>query len=427
MRHPPLTSATVNEQFLLARGPCMIDWDGGSTEGRGDIILDLRARGPVLLEAEVNHPLQVGDSPRLLFTDIDFEAGCIVKRQTVPEPMASQEGVVEAILPEGGFDRGGDAANVGFHLANFILEPQSLSSDLTIQVDDWQVTIERAITGGSDLEDGLRNGTGHRYGITHHGRLEKTDGRPITKDEALDFLDCLAAFLSFIRGYRCGPLLPWGCDYDGLLLWQELLGTGVESWKNVPRWTKAVDDGTWSAAFSSFYDLVKDHEEYLGRLVSMYCTANYTSRLETALIISQATLEGMAAEILVDQVVNQDDFKKLTAQGKMELLLSHFGIPSKIPAALRAQQDIGEWVEGQMDNLSEVSSGPESVTRLRNAILHIDKKKLSGDLAALEIGSQIEILSLALQYVELALLAWMDYEGQFWDRVEGGVKPVPWA
>lgn len=425
--YPPLISDRVNEEFILVSGPCELHEDGGSTEGWGQIALDLRDGSRVLLEAEVDYPLPIEESVRCVFTDIDLEATCKIKRWNTLSSSDPSRGGVEAILQEGSFDRGGDIGHAGFHLVNFILGPHSLSSDVTLEVEDWRVEIERAVDSSPDLVDELRKGTGSRYGITHQGRIEKTSGMPMAKGEVDDFVELLYSYLSFARGYRCGPLLPWGCHYDGDLLWQDLTGTIVESWKNRSRWTKQVDNDDWSATFPSFYNLFQDHEEFLRRIINMYCRANYTSSLDIALIVSQAALEGISSEVLSNKVVNEDDFGGLTAQGKIELLLNHFSIPSDMPDARITHETLGEWVQGKFDDLSSVSSGPEAITRLRNAILHLDKEKLSRDLSVLDIECQYELLKLALHYVELVLLAWMDYEGPFWDRVEECTRTVPWT
>lgn len=104
-------------------------------------------------------------------------------------------------------------------------------------------------------------------------------------------------------------------------------------------------------------------------------------------------------------------------------MLDRFGIPSQIQGQKLSWLALQE--HGQHP---ELRTGPIALSSARNAIVHPNWRT---DRKAAE-EAVMEARVLALWYLELSLLAWLNYTGEHqWrlrrDQVTGEVEPVPWV
>ena len=100
---------------------------------------------------------------------------------------------------------------------------------------------------------------------------------------------------------------------------------------------------------------------------------------EGAIAFSQIPLEMLASTIFVDEdsILDEDDFDKLTAWNKLQLLLHECGIPSEVPSVLgtllKVAKDDGK-PKGEKKADLKPRSGPKIATEIRNTIIHPSKK-----------------------------------------------------
>ncbi|NJK30432.1 MAG: hypothetical protein HC790_06060 [Acaryochloridaceae cyanobacterium CSU_3_4] len=196
-----------------------------------------------------------------------------------------------------------------------------------------------------------------------------------------------------------------------------------------------------SEAFPGFLQLWREWSDLANIVLNGYLESNADGRFtEHSIVLTQVALEMIAWTLLVEKesVISKDGFDKLPASDKLRLLLSKLGIPIEIPPNCYdcqppySQRD----ASSLLPNLSQVAKssqynwvdGPHALTELRNGIVH--PKKLQKVLAT-NHEARFEARWLGLWYLELVLLALMNYQGCYANRLifprhEGTYDKVPW-
>ena len=106
----------------------------------------------------------------------------------------------------------------------------------------------------------------------------------------------------------------------------------------------------------------------------------------------------------------------------MKLLLSSCSIPIIPPSDLDAFSKVAK---------AENWQGPDGLVTVRNAIVHLNKKKREQS-GKKQLDGKIlyESYTLICWYIELVLLRQLGYEGQYSKRLKhrivGQTEPVPW-
>jgi hypothetical protein len=191
---------------------------------------------------------------------------------------------------------GQNLAYVLFHVVNFhdfIGRPPSVltndSSSLCIErvvleEQEWKITLDQLETTQDTIK--LLNAQGG-FGITHVGKLEKLDGQSFSGNEAKEFLDIFANFLSFARGFSVPLILLVGYDVEGNQIWQHWDSSGGNSWKNVNSWCPTQDGGKLAEVFPGFLCWWRDWEESEKLAIYWYLEANYNPLIEQKIILVQ--------------------------------------------------------------------------------------------------------------------------------------------
>jgi hypothetical protein len=238
-------------------------------------------------------------------------------------------------------------------------------------------------------------------------------------------LDVLRLFFGFLRGAWSGPVFPQGFT-EHQKSWEQFAAWKVSEAREVSTWFPQRNPLDLNRLFAGFVERHSDPawQSPLRTALSWYIEANSSgTEHETRLVLGQVALELLAWVELVEtrQIHSRSDFKRLSAAGRVRSLLHQLHIPCAIPS---------HFVELQSLQEGDAFDGPGVVVRQRNALVHAGEKKP----ATIKTVSGVQWWQagqLALQYVELSLLALCGYQGKYARRCWRGSKGededfVPW-
>lgn len=320
---------------------------------------------------------------------------------------------------------------LGFNIANFhdyiggVVQNSSYSwtGRLSLTTNTWIVTIDSLEPVlRKRLLKSLKDDGG--YAITHTANLEKVGGEPFAPEEALEILEGLSYFLSFIRGMWIGPLLSVGFDLQKNCVWEQWNFYKISPYKEVMSWFPTHERGQdLSKLFSCFMDRWSELEwrDPLKILVHWYVESNLQAgAIEGSMIMTQA-----AFELLFDLLLNQSS-ARVKADEKLKRLLEYASLPtnlSDIPCDIDTLKGLREFAA------IENKDAPKVITEVRNRITHPVRKR--DELAIVHpLALRREVWRLGLWYLELFLLYWLGYEGRYNNRMKfnwgGDYDESPW-
>ena len=320
-----------------------------------------------------------------------------------------------------------------FFLVNDVQQPQvgGKKGRLILKRNGWQIDIDcRSDFGSSVIQIEHTKG----YALTHNCSIRREDNAQFTFTDALDVLEAVKLFASFIRGGLVGIALPVGYK-DNLSIFEEWSVTATDpghhndQYDVFPGWYVYYDDpmvnrdtaawlpGLFGQFSMKWWNSDTKIENFwrkaLQGIIYSYLDAERFD--ESRSIVPACTaLETLSWAILVimEKWLNQEGYDKLTAGDQLRLLLRWVGISTDIPASL---PKLAQQAGGQSD-------GPQMVTWVRNRVVHPDRRGQLTD------GIAEEARTLAMWYVELTLLKLLGYDGYFRDRLDGRrIKRMPWA
>jgi hypothetical protein len=283
---------------------------------------------------------------------------------------------------------------------------------VVLNAGGWRVTLD-AVRDARQLEKQVEAAGG--YAITHTGRAERLGATPFDRAMAHDLLDRLHFFLSFLQGARTGPILPVGYDESGTEVWRVWSSPRIGSWRTTDGWFAHGNGQNLSELFEGFTKRWRNERKrpFLKAAVHWYTEANRNSGgLEGALILAQAALELMSSVAAAPPG---------RAAERIRFLLGWLKVSPALPphcGALNEAQTVWKYVDG-----------PQAIATLRNGLTHVfGYRKLEHSPTLL----MFEAHTLALWYLELALLRWFEYSGTygnrlFWERGAWESEQVPWS
>jgi hypothetical protein len=259
------------------------------------------------------------------------------------------------------------------------------------------------------------------------GVVTRSSDEPFTASAANDLLNCLHFFLSFARGFRCGPFVVEGLGKRGRPVWTQwsshLLAT---DWRGVSSWFPVQDAGVASTAFTGFRDLWCEAvwQNPLRHMIHWYVAANTsTAAIEGSLILAHTALEELAwVHLVVRGKQPPNPFDKKRSGQRIAALLSSLSIDPSLPSS--RVPDLAAWGIAR-----GIDTGPWAISEVRNRLVH---PKGRADLMRASPRVRIQATNLALWYIEVSLLALCRYSGQYVDRLHAGptifeaTSPVPW-
>jgi hypothetical protein len=298
---------------------------------------------------------------------------------------------------------------IEFVIPNFL----SLTAPVSVTFDGWKVEL----VNGMSREDFRRLRREGGFALTTKGVLSRSSGGRFSAASAARVFDALLSFLAFVRGAWCRPSILTGLDTSGRAVWHEWAATRISPWEPRSAWFPLEGQDRALNLLEAWWTLWQDPywREVLERTSYYYVDANRPIA-DLGLITSQAALETISRAVLVVErgliSAGSFDSPSFSAFRKLRLLLSEFGISAAVPASLPGLTAYA--TAARVD-------GPESITRLRNRLIHPIKTAripMAGD-------ATFEAWRLALWYTEAVLLHRLGYVGSVWSRVESGYLAFP--
>ena len=375
--------------------------------------------------------VDVGADATLRINDVGFSAPVIVTNGPWPGVVREQiRGVLRSsatIAARPTFD------SLQFCLANF---PEYIGLPIKCETDTsrryFSGRLQFASPGFRCIVDeipevrDLRKAAGQGAGfvISHVGELKPVNGS-LNETSIQDVLEILHLFFGFLRGAWSGPVFPQGFT-NREKSWEQFAAWKISEAREVPTWLPQRSPLDLNRLFAGFVERHFDPawQSPLRTVLSWYVEANSSGTAhETRLVLGQVALELLAWVELVEtrQIHSRRDFKGLRATGRARSLLDHLHIPCDVPS---------HFVELQSLQEGEALDGPGVVVRLRNALVHSGEKNPTTIKSVSGVQSW-QAGQLALQYVELSLLALCGYQGKYARRCWRGWKGedevfVPW-
>jgi hypothetical protein len=292
-----------------------------------------------------------------------------------------------------------------------------------VVIDDgpWRIRLE-VRPDNRAIVDELKDASG--FAPTHVGRIERIDGNAFSITQARDLMDGLDLFFGLARGFWTPPLLPVGYDGD-TVVWREWLGRTSGEWESNFAWFSSWHPHALADAFPLFMQRWRDpawHDSLvLG--VSWFIEANGHGSAETSILLGQVALELFGWVILVEErgLVSRKVYRHdNNAETNVTALLSWAQIPPNIPIECTALQT---WAKGE-----GWANGPAALIGFRNKLTH--PRDRADQIFAAPPEARVELRQLVLWYVELILLRFCGYRGDYIDRHKpgkvGDVEAVPW-
>jgi hypothetical protein len=291
----------------------------------------------------------------------------------------------------------------------------------------WEIILDN-VFNCSDIIKQIEAHAG--FGITHVGMLHLLDGGTFRASEAEKILNMLYWFLSFARGSRCGPMLFVGSLYEKNT-WEPWNTPALHSWKRGTHgWIEKGSTKTTAAMKEAFQGFDRRWtDDYwrpcLQQAIHWYAEANRgAGGVEGSIALIQLALELICWACLEESSPNKatvEAFEKKGADEKIRDTLKILQIPSNIDNSTIVKQYLDK-------NITDgtLKDGPRAISYLRNAIIHPMKKKRD---KIYEADNEVKwaVKCIGLNYIALALLKIVDYNGVYLNHISWGEEQVPWA
>lgn len=179
-----------------------------------------------------------------------------------------------------------------------------------------------------------------------------------------------------------------------------------------------------------------DYQESMSILIYWYVESNQVLSPQS-LLMTQSALELFSWIAINHGIISNDQFSKNpnTAAGRLRTLLSWCSLPLDLPDDYQSSgflffDEIHEVLEKdktQGDNLKDL---PGCIVSIRNRLAHPPQKKKKQQITLYNDQAKIEATRLSLWYLELCLLHWFGYQGEYSNRLKsknsGDYEKVPW-
>lgn len=309
-------------------------------------------------------------------------------------------------------------------------------SQVVLDGDGWRITLQ-PFRDIFSLRQKSRES--QKVVLSGVGEICKADGSQFKKNEVKPILEALRIFLSFAFAEWSPPLLVVGSN--------NVAEKSCEFWGNydvshrayLRGWLDEHHDQHLTDAFPGFmarWSHENWHEPLELAVTWLIEASRQSGGTEGAIAFGQIPLEMLAWLVFVDDrtIVDDNEFDKLSAASKLQMLLAHCGIPFEVPTGLSTLTKIA--TEQQKKSGKDVT-GPQLVTKMRNTIIHPNEKNRKS-LAEWETAYSVKVGDIRWEtqqlfkwYITLVLLSLIGYSGKYANRLTprkmGAVELVPWA
>lgn len=267
------------------------------------------------------------------------------------------------------------------------------------------------------------------YGVTHNLRLSRDDERRFTSTEACEALLAVRYALTMALGRRCDVALPTGWR-DERPAWARWTAGSVDSHRDTSTW---LDSSISLVQVAELIGLLLQcwsdslRRETLRYAISYYVQAvAWPEDLGTAAAISGLSLLSFSWLMDERQGYSKTKWKELKTQGQIRALLEldQCRIDPAVPTQFAKLVAVRDRLKREDDKDCD---GLGCLIEMRNDVVHPTRVK-AGAWSPYEWS---EANSLAVHFLELALLAYVGYRGKYHPRVAsnrhtGYVEDVPW-
>jgi hypothetical protein len=342
-----------------------------------------------------------------------------------------------------------DLHSIVFHIVNFChylgevtckqteLGKSHNKGRISLVEEDWEITIDEVSSEekkSSELFDNLKESGG--CAITHIGRIKKIDNSTFNSKESVEIIGILSHFLSFARGQKVPIVLFVGYDITGKKVYEQWDGAFSQPWKSRDSWLPKQDLRELPTIFPKFVSWWKDWGQSAQIVINMYLEANNNTFTDVSIVLAHSILESMARVILVEKksIILESIYDKrgsLSPADKISLLFNELAISDSFPPSHSGLiDDLVQFVNNNIpesDRKNKSASEASIVfTKIRNDITHAKKKY------TLSSGVFFDTMSLGLWYVEMVILAILEYDGVYSNRLRrpkwaGEYDLVPWS
>jgi len=305
-------------------------------------------------------------------------------------------------------------------------------SEVVLENDGWRIALQPHRQNFDLRQDARSRRVTLLSGL---GEIRRLDGTQFNKRHVKPILEAFRVFFSFALAEWVPPLFVVGSNSVSARTWQMWTNFDVTKQWYSRGWLDERHGQHLAEALPGFCELWRKNAWRLPleQAVTWLIEASRMSGgTEGAIAFGQIPLEMLSWLVFVDDVpiLDADEFEKLSAGNKLQLLLSKCGIPLDIPPAFTALSTVANGADKKM-------SGPRIATEVRNTIIHPQKKnreKVPGWVSkhgVKEADLLWETQQLFKWYITLILLKLMNYNGSYANRLSshkfGTVEPVPWA
>jgi len=411
--------------LLVAQKNAVVTSNDGIFNGLCEVWLNLAQNPPLLIQfsAQIHRGIPDANSDSLDGIEILFDGTirpilCTVYGQRI----GSSGNVTTHLRPNSGVFLGRDNAirKARVLLANFgdyHFKPQGLS--FKDEIFQWILTPlseeERKRFEPCETRD---------FHITHSALLQRKDEKDIGRDEVEKQVENLRLFLSFCQGGWVSPVCVQGLGKNDEQIFEHWRDSLLSHYQSHSRsWLDSFDGAAIADVWPEFISKCHDPLWKESIKLSFYWLLRGDSGQvgsDGGLILLQAAFERIAWHILVidKKELSAEKFKKTQAAKKLRMLLVRMKIPCEVP------NTSPKLVEFARDN--DGLDGPETLTRLRNALVHPRSSSFSKRLP------YPQAYFLARHYLLLCLLGLFNYKGNYivWTKLPrwvGEVERVPWV
>jgi hypothetical protein len=425
---------SVDSRIRLYRGE--LAWHGnGKTTRMPDalVVMDLAPTPHLWVEGRLPAHEAFGD---WFATDHRVELPPLTHVPTTPgadlPDLAEGEGDVVQLGPPKGFavGIGRSVQHIDFLVINYphllgtaikYRDGSTHAGRLEFASSEWSITLDSVDAIDQSLK---RYGETGAMGVTHTGRLHRSDGKRVDRKSGLLVLEALHYFLCFTAGRGCAPLLPVGYSRKQIPVWAVWRAPAVAPGAGAWQWVESGEGfrqliDLWPGFMSLWND--PQYHDAIRIAVGYYLDANQPTTLQRAIVLGQVALEALAYAHLssgLTGVATWIDAPPMHANIREALKSLHIprGIPEKM-TLLRRIKPTG-W-KGPWD-------GPSVVTWMRNEVVHA-RKRAPKNLQR----EWVQVWKLSTWYVEMCMLALCKYQGNYVTRIDSSrsmeVQTVPWA
>lgn len=306
-------------------------------------------------------------------------------------------------------------------------------SEIRLEASGWRIKLQpirqirEANWAAEDAYGTVLNGV---------GEIRRIELQQFSPKEATSILEALHYFLSFAFLEWTPPLLVVGSNSVKEKSWQYFRNHTVrrDRYVGLKGFVPVGGGDSLSHAFQGFLSKWQNSswQEPLQAAIRWLIESSIQSDRDEngGIAFSQIPLEMLAWMVFVDEteIVNENEFDKLSASSKMQLLLAHCQIGFEVPKGLKTLSKIAQ--------NTKHTTGPQLLTKVRNTIIHPSKKNRAvlseweSKFGTTPDSIRREAQQLFEHYITLVLLFLIGYEGKFRDRTNSmmfGDKTVPWV